>query len=181
MIDMADKNLLPKQLIAASELARKAGFKWDEIVPVSAFTDTQIQLLIDLLVQNATEGPAFYPKESRTDQEIERVLAELIRESVITGLFEEVPHSIAVLIDDLSTRVDRDLVDIHASIVVERESQKAIIIGSKGSHLKEIGTRARIEIEKKLGKKVFLALHVKVMPNWQRDPKALSKLGLIQE
>lgn len=179
MIDMADKSALPKQLIAVSNLAKDAGFEWDEIVPLSAFTDTQIQLLIDLLVKHSAEGPAFYPIEMRSDQEEELLLAELIREAVIEGLFEEVPHSIAVTIDDLAAREGKDLIDIHASIIVERESQKAIIIGAKGSNLKDVGTRARQEIEKKLGKKVFLSLLVKVMPNWQRDPKALQKLGLL--
>ncbi len=181
MIDMAKKSELPKQLLAVSELAERAGFSWDEIIPVSAFTDTQLQLLIDLLVKHSNEGPAFYPADMRSDQELERVIAELIRESVISELFEEVPHSIAVQVDDMAKREDSDLFDIHASIVVERDSQKAIIIGAKGANLKEIGTRARREIERKLGTRVFLGLHVKVMPNWQRDPKALQKLGLIND
>jgi len=179
MIDMADKSALPKQLMAASQLAKQAGFEWDEIVPLSAFTDTQIQLLIDLLVKHSSEGPAFYPREMRSDQELEIQLAELIREAVIEGLFEEVPHSIAITIDDFSAREGKDLIDINASIIVERESQKAIIIGAKGANLKDVGTRARKEIEKKLGKKVFLSLLVKVMPNWQCDAKALQKLGLL--
>lgn len=181
MIDMAKKEDLPKQLIAVSDLATRAGFQWDEIVPVSAFTDTQLKLLIDLLVRHAKEGPAFYPSDMRSDQELERVIAELIREAVISELFEEVPHSIAVQIDDMAKREDSELVDVHASIVVERDSQKAIIIGAKGSNLKDIGTRARKEIERKLGTRVFLGLHVKVMPNWQRDPKALQKLGLLSD
>lgn len=179
MIDMADKGALPKKLMAVSSLAKKAGFEWDEIVPLSAFTDTQVQLLIDLMIKHAGEGPAFYPREMRSDQGIEKVISELIREAVIEGLFEEVPHSIAVTIDDFSAREGKELFDIHASIIVERDSQKAIIIGAKGANLKDVGTRARKELEKKLGKKVFLSLLVKVMPNWQRDPKALSKLGLL--
>lgn len=181
MIDMADKGALPKQLMAVSSLAKKAGFEWDEIVPLSAFTDTQVQLLIDLMIKHAGEGPAFYPREMRSDQGIEKVISELIREAVIEGLFEEVPHSIAVTIDDFSAREGKELFDIHASIIVERDSQKAIIIGAKGANLKDVGTRARKELEKKLGKKVFLSLLVKVMPNWQRDPKALSKLGLLRD
>ncbi len=181
MIDMSSKNSLPEQLLAAKDLAQRAGFEWDEIVPVSAFTDTQIALLIQLLANHAEDGPAFYPAEMRSDQELETTLSELIREAVISELFEEVPHSIAVVIDDMSKREDRDLTDIHASIVVERDSQKGIIIGSKGAHLKDIGTRARKEIERKLNSKVFLALHVKVIPNWQSDAKALSKLGLLNK
>ena len=179
MIDMASPNELPKQLQAASVLANKAGFEWDEVIPVSAFTDTQIALLIKLLTKHAKEGPAFYPAEMKSDQDLELTISELIREAVITELFEEVPHSIAVVIDELSKREEKDLVDIHASIIVERDSQKGIIIGSKGAHLKNIGIRARKEIEKKLGSKIFLALHVKVIPNWQTDAKALAKLGLL--
>ena len=179
MIDMSIKSELPKQLMAASELATKAGFEWSEIVPVSAFTDTQVGLLIELLAKHAKEGPAFYPVDMKSDQELELTVSELIREAVIAELFEEVPHSIAVIVDDISKREDSDLWDIHASIIVERDSQKGIIIGSKGAHLKDIGTRARKEIEKKIKAKVFLALHVKVIPNWQSDSKALSKLGLL--
>ena len=180
MIDMARSSELPKQLMAASELAKKAGFTWDEVVPVSAFTDTQIALLIDLLAKHSKEGPAFYPADMRSDQDLELTISELIREAVIAELFEEVPHSIAVVIDDLSKREDKELLDIHASIIVERDSQKGIIIGAKGAHLKDIGTRARKEIEKKVNSKVFLALHVKVIPNWQSDSKALTKLGLLK-
>lgn len=179
MIDMGIKSELPKQLMAASKLATKAGFEWDEVVPVSAFTDTQVGLLIELLAKHAKEGPAFYPVDMKSDQELELTVSELIREAVIAELFEEVPHSIAVIVDDMSKREDSELWDIHASIIVERDSQKGIIIGSKGAHLKDIGTRARKEIEKKIKAKVFLALHVKVIPNWQSDAKALSKLGLL--
>ena len=179
MIDMISKTELPKQLMALSELGKKAGFEWDEIVPVSAFTDTQIQLLIDLLVKHSSTGPAFYPKEMKSDQEIEKTISELIRESAISDLFEEVPHSIAVVIDEMSKREDKEIFDVHASVIVERDSQKAILIGKGGENLKKIGTNARIEIEKKVGMKVFLKLHVKVISNWQKDPKSLQKLGLV--
>ena len=179
MIDMISKTELPKQLMALSELGKKAGFEWDEIVPVSAFTDTQIQLLIDLLVKHANTGPAFYPKEMKSDQELEKTISELIRESAISDLFEEVPHSIAVVIDEMSKRDDKEIFDVHASVIVERDSQKAILIGKGGENLKKIGTNARNEIEKKVGMKVFLKLHVKVISNWQKDPKSLQKLGLV--
>ncbi len=179
MIDMISKTELPKQLMALSELGKKAGFEWDEIVPVSAFTDTQIQLLIDLLVKHANTGPAFYPKEMKSDQELEKTISELIRESAISDLFEEVPHSIAVVIDEMSKREDKEIFDVHASVIVERDSQKAILIGKGGENLKKIGTNARNEIEKKVGMKVFLKLHVKVISNWQKDPKSLQKLGLV--
>jgi len=180
MVEMVNKQDLAKQLISAQDLANKAGFSWDEIVPVSAFTDEQIQLLIDLLVKHAENGPVFYPSDMLSDQDKLISVAELIRESAISNLREEVPHSVAVKVDDLQERPDGKLVDIHASIIVERDSQKAILIGKRGSNLKEIGTNARNEIEKILCRKVYLALHVKVMENWQKDSKALQKLGFIQ-
>jgi len=180
MVEMVNKQDLAKQLISAQDLANKAGFSWDEIVPVSAFTDEQIQLLIDLLVKHAENGPVFYPSDMLSDQDKLISVAELIRESAISNLREEVPHSVAVEVDDLQERPDGKLVDIHASIIVERDSQKAILIGKRGSNLKEIGTNARNEIEKILCRKVYLALHVKVIENWQKDSKALQKLGFIQ-
>lgn len=185
MIDMANKTLLPQQLIAAQKLAQDAGFEWDDIIPLSAKTDDQVQLLMDLLAKYAPESPAFYPAEMKSDQELEQQLADLIREAAIADVFEEVPHSIAVVIDEISEREkrtpeERPFFDIHASIVVERDSQKAIIIGAKGERLKQVGISARSEIEKKLAGRVFLGLHVKVMPNWQSDAKALNRLGFSQ-
>jgi GTP-binding protein Era len=186
MIDMAKKAALPEQLIAASKLAQQAGFQWDDIVPLSAKTDDQVQLLMDLLAKYAPESPAFYPAEMTSDQELESQIADLIREAAIADVFQEMPHSIAVVIDEISEREkrtpeERPFFDIHASIVVERDSQKAIIIGTKGERLKQVGTNARREIEKKLRGRAFLGLHVKVMPNWQSDAKALNKLGFNQQ
>ena len=185
MTDMAKQTEVLAQLMAASKLAEQAGFQWDDVVPISAKTDDQIQLLMDLLAKYAPESPPFYPADMTSDQELETQIADLIREAAIEDVFEEVPHSIAVLIDEMSEREkrtadERPFFDIHASIVVERDSQKAIIIGAKGSRLKTVGTAARAEIEKKLKAKVFLGLHVKVLPNWQSDAKALTKLGFIQ-
>jgi GTP-binding protein Era len=182
MIDMAKKALLPEQLIAASKLAQDAGFTWDEVVPLSAKTDDQVQLLMDLLAKYAPQSPPFYPADMSSDQELNTQIADLIREAAIEDVFEEVPHSIAVLIDEISERDrreegDRPFFDIHASIIVERDSQKAIIIGNKGERLKQVGIVARGEIEKKLKARIFLGLHVKVMANWQSDSKALLKLG----
>jgi len=182
MIDMANKAQLPQHLMEVSTLASQAGFQWDDIVPLSAKTDTQIQLLIDLLAKYAPESPPFYPADMTSDQELSTQIADLIREAAIADVFEEVPHSIAVVIDEITERekrseAERPFYDIHASIVVERDSQKAIIIGKKGERLKSVGIVARQEIEKKLRGKVFLGLHVKVMPNWQSDSKALTKLG----
>ena len=185
MTDMAKQTEVLAQLMAASKLAEQAGFQWDDVVPISAKTDDQIQLLMDLLAKYAPESPPFYPADMTSDQELETQIADLIREAAIEDVFEEVPHSIAVLIDEMSEREkrtadERPFFDIHASIVVERDSQKAIIIGAKGARLKTVGTAARAEIEKKLKAKVFLGLHVKVLPNWQSDAKSLTKLGFIQ-
>jgi len=125
--------------------------------------------------------PAFYPVEMRSDQELSQSIADLIREAAIAEMKEEVPHSIAVVVDEFSKREDKEnFYDIHASIVVERDSQKAIIIGKKGERLKQIGQDARSEIERKLGARIFLGLHVKVMQNWQGDPKALQRLGFTE-
>ena len=152
-----------------------------EIVPLSAKTDNQVQTLINLLVKYAPEGPAFYPAEMRSDQQLSHAIADLIREAAIAEMKEEVPHSIAVVVDEFSKREDRaDFYDIHASIIVERDSQKAIIIGKKGERLKQIGQDARGEIEKKLSARIFLGLHVKVIQNWQGDPKALQRLGFTE-
>jgi len=186
MIDMARKSEMPEQLMAASKLASDAGFQWDDIVPISAKTDDQVQLLIDLLAKYAPDSPPFYPADMTSDQELNTQIADLIREAAIADVFEEVPHSIAIMIDEISEREkrtegERPFFDIHASIIVERDSQKAIIIGAKGERLKNVGIAARGEIEKKLKGKIFLGLHVKVMPNWQSDAKALSKLGFTQQ
>ena len=181
MIDMVDRSKVPEQLMAVSKLSHDLGFEWDEIVPLSAKTDNQVQTLIDLLVKYAPEGPAFYPVEMRSDQELSHAIGDLIREAAIAEMKEEVPHSIAVVVDEFSKREDReDFYDIHASIIVERDSQKAIIIGKKGERLKQIGQDARSEIEKKLSARIFLGLHVKVMQNWQGDPKALQRLGFTE-
>ena len=181
MVDRVEKRRIPEQLLAASDLAKNAGFEWDEIIPLSALTGQQIELLIELLSKRAPEGPAFYPSEMTSDQQLEDEIAELIREATIVNLLQEMPHSIAVTIDEMSERENGKLLDIHASLIVERDSQKGIIIGNKGANHKEIGTKARGEIERKLGRKIFLSLHVKVIPNWQRDAKALSRLGFIQQ
>jgi GTP-binding protein Era len=186
MVDMVDKSKVPSQLMAAQELAVKAGFTWDDIVPISAKIDLQVQTILDLLIKYSPESPAFYPKDLSSDQELSVAIADLIREAAIEEVFEEVPHSIAVVINEMNLREktkesDPDFYDIHASIIVERDSQKAIVIGKRGSHLKSIGIRARAQIEEKLGTRIYLALHVKVISNWQGDPKALQRLGFTRQ
>lgn len=162
---------------AVPQLAAAAGLgDFDEIVPVSARTGDGVETLLDLLVAGLPEGPPLYPVEEFTDQPLELRLAEIVREKALEVTREEVPHSVAVLVEEIE-REDA-LFRVTASLVVERDSQKGILIGKGGSTLKTIGTRAREEMEPLLGSKVFLDLRVKVLKEWQRDPKALARLGL---
>jgi len=158
------------QLQAAAELG-----SFEEIVPVSATTGAGVELLRDLIVGRVPEGPPLYPPDDITDQSIESRLAELVREQALHVTHQEVPHSIAVVIEELDR--EDDVVKIHASLIVERDSQKGIVIGKGGQTLKTIGTHAREEMELLLGKRVFLDLRVKVFKEWQRDPRALERLG----
>ena len=158
------------QLAAAAELG-----EWDEVVPVSAKTGRGVHVLLDLLLDRLPEGPAYYPADAVTDQPLEVRLAEIGREKALAVTRQEVPHSIAVVVEELEES-DR-MTTVHASLIVERESQKGIVIGKGGKTLKTIGSRAREEMELVLGRKVFLDLRVKVLREWQRDPKALQRLG----
>ena len=166
---MRHHELIP-QLAAAGELG-----DWGEIVPVSAADGTGVDMLLDLLVMRMPEGPALFPEGEVTDQPIEVRIAELVREQALALTREEVPHSVAVAIEEIEH--EDGLERIHASIVVERDSQKGILIGKGGQTLKTIGTRARGQIELLVGTRVFLDLRVKVMKEWQRDPKMLDRLG----
>jgi GTP-binding protein Era len=148
---------------------------WDEVVPVSAKTGRGVGVLLDLLVDRLTEGPAYYSADTVTDQRLEVRLAEIVREKALAVTRQEVPHSIAVVVEELEE--SDTLTKIHASLIVERDSQKGIVIGKGGETLGTIGSRARQEIERVLGHQVFLDLHVKVLKEWQRDPKALQRLG----
>ena len=158
------------QLAAAGELG-----VWDEVVPVSAVGGIGVDTLLDLLVARMPEGPALFPGGEVTDQPIDVRIAELVREQALAVTREEVPHSVAVVIEEIEheDRLER----IFASIVVERDSQKGILIGKSGQTLKMIGMRARGQIEPLVGKRVYLDLRVKVMKEWQRDPKMLDRLG----
>jgi GTPase len=158
------------QLEAAAALGT-----WDEIVPVSAKTGRGIGVLLDLLIDRLPEGPAYYPTDTVTDQPLEVLLAEIVRERALVVARQGVPHSIAVVVEELEE--SDSLTKIHASLIVERDSQKGIVIGRGGETLKTIGSQAREEIERVLGRQVFLDLHVKVLKEWQRDPKALQRLG----
>ena len=176
-IDKVSKDQIAGQLMAVSELVGPD----TEIVPVSATSGAQLDVLIDVLVAQLPPGPAFYPDGELTDEPEETLIAELIREAALEGVRDELPHSLAVVIDEMELRPgrpeDQALIDVHAIIYVERDSQKGIVIGKGGARLREVGTAARTQIEKLLGTKVYLDLRVKIAKNWQRDPKQLGRLG----
>ncbi|GAA1525332.1 GTP-binding protein Era [Microbacterium ginsengiterrae] len=171
--DAADRDQITERLIEVDALRED----WAAVIPLSALTREQLDVLSDEMLALMPEGPPLYPEGVVTDESIEDRIAEMIREAALEGVRDELPHSIAVVVDDVTPREDSDLTDVHASIVVERDSQKAIIIGRKGSRLAEVGARARAGIEELLGTRVFLGLHVKVAKEWQRDPKKLGRLG----
>ncbi|MEU0128891.1 GTPase Era [Streptomyces sp. NPDC006289] len=197
--DLVEPRALAEQLIAVSALADELGFEWAEIVPVSAVTEEreagggssnkggggrgagQVGLLADLIAPLLPESPPLYPEGDLTDEPEMVMVAELIREAALEGVRDELPHSIAVVVEEMLPREDRPadkpLLDIHANVYIERPSQKGIIIGPKGKRLKDVGTKSRKHIEALLGTPVFLDLHVKVAKDWQRDPKQLRKLG----
>lgn len=179
--DLVESKQLAEQLLAVHQLGAELGFEWTEIVPVSAVGDTQVQLLADLIAPLLPESPPLYPEGDLTDEPEMVMVAELIREAALEGVRDELPHSIAVVVEEMIPRenrpADRPLLDIHANVYIERPSQKGIIIGPKGSRLKEVGMKSRKHIEALLGTPVFLDLHVKVAKDWQRDPKQLRKLG----
>jgi GTPase len=177
-IDKVAKDKLAAQLAAVGELVGITDGREAEIVPVSAVTGEQIDVLIGVLAAALPPGPAYYPDGELTDEPEEVLMAEFIREAALEGVRDELPHSLAVVIDEVNPREGRDdLIDVHAVLYVERDSQKGIVIGKGGVRLREVGTAARGQIEKLLGTKVFLDLRVKVAKNWQRDPKQLGRLG----
>ncbi|WP_438855895.1 GTPase Era [Agromyces sp. M3QZ16-3] len=171
--DAAVKAKVAEQLLAVSQLR-----EWDAIIPVSAPRGEQLDVLVDELLQlmPQSEHP-LYPAETTTDEDTAERIAEFVREAALEGVSDELPHSIAVTVDDMIERDDKDLLEIYANLYVERDSQKGIIIGKGGARLREVGERARTQIEGLLGRKVYLALHVKVAKDWQRDPKQLGRLG----
>ncbi|MFR9674738.1 GTPase Era [Streptomyces sp. TR06-5] len=179
--DLVDSRALAEQLVAVDRLGKELGVEWAEIVPVSATGDRQVGLLADLLVPLLPEGPALYPDGDLTDEPEQVMVAELIREAALEGVRDELPHSIAVVVEEMLPRegrpADRPLLDVHANIFIERTSQKGIVIGPKGRRLKDVGTASRKHIEALLGTPVYLDLHVKVARDWQRDPKQLRRLG----
>ena len=179
--DLAAPGQLGEHLLSIARLGEDTGTSWEEIVPVSAKSGDQVGLLADLLVQQMPEGPPLYPEGDLTDSPEEAIAAELIREAALEGVRDELPHSIAVVVEEMGLRegrpADKPLLDIHANLFVERSSQKGIVIGHQGSRLREVGTAARKQIEAMLGTPVYLDLHVKIAKDWQRDPKQLRRLG----
>ncbi|GAA2123211.1 GTPase Era [Nocardioides bigeumensis] len=179
--DLASPERIGEHLLDIQRLGEETGTEWAEIVPVSAVAGDQVGLLADLLVGLMPEGPPLYPDGDLTDAPEETLVAELIREAALDGVRDELPHSIAVVVEEMGLREDRPpdkpLLDIHANLYVERSSQKGIVIGHKGARLRAVGTTARAQIEALLGTPVYLDLHVKIAKDWQRDPKQLRKLG----
>ncbi len=173
-IDKVSRDQVAEQLMALSRLLGPD----HDVVPVSAVKGEQVEVLVDVIASKMPEGPAFYPDGELTDEPEETLMAELIREAALEGVRDELPHSLAVVIEEVLPREENeDMLDVHALLYVERPSQKAIVIGKGGARLKEVGTNARKQIEHILGVRIYLHLHVKVAKDWQRDPKQLGKLG----
>jgi len=182
--DLAGPERVGEHLLDIATLGRELGIEWAEIVPVSSVAgkvEGQIDLLADLLLGLLPEGPPLYPEGELTDSPEEILVAELIREAALDGVRDELPHSIAVVVEEMGLREGRDedkpLTDVHASLYVERDSQKGIVIGHRGARLKDVGRRARLQIAELVGTPVYLDLHVKIAKDWQRDPRQLRKLG----
>lgn len=179
--DLISPARLAQHLLKIASLEESLGVRWESVVPVSAVGDDQVDILVDEIVGLLPEGPQLYPDGDITDEPTDTRIAELIREAALEGVTDELPHSIAVEIDEMRPREDRPegkpLMDIWASIVVERPSQKGIIIGHRGERLKQVGRDARLQIRDLLGMPVHLMIHVKVLGDWQRDPKHLNRLG----
>lgn len=176
--DLASRARLAEHLTAVDALG-----PWAEIVPVSAVDGFQVGTLVDVLVRHLPEGPALYPAGELTDEPESVMVAELVREAALEGVRDELPHSLAVVVEEIVEREGREddgrppLLDVRVNLFVERESQKGIVIGRGGARLREVGTTARQGIEALLGSRVHLDLHVKVAKDWQRDPKQLGRLG----
>jgi len=171
--DQASREQIASQLAVIDRLG-----DWADIVPVSAATGYHLDVLADVLVSHLPEGSPLYLAGDLTDEPEQQLAAELIREAALEGVRDELPHSIAVVVEEMAPRTDGSgLIDVHAVMYVERPSQKAIVIGGKGARLKEVGTRARHQLEAFLGSRVYLDLRVKIAKDWQRDPKQLRRLG----
>jgi GTP-binding protein Era len=172
-LDKIPPKKVGEQLLAISQLGEFA-----EVIPVSATSGQQVDLLAELLIKHLPEGPPLYPEDVTTDEPDQTMIAEFIREAALEGVRDELPHSIAVTVTEMNPREGNDeLLDIWATIHLERDSQKGILIGPKGSRLRDVGITSRAQIEKLLGQRIYLHLQVSVLSDWQRDPKKLDRLG----
>ncbi|MCA2217843.1 GTPase Era [Jidongwangia harbinensis] len=169
-VDLVDPATLAARLLAVSEL-----YDFADIVPVSAVSGHQVDTLVDVIAKHLPESPQLYPDDMLTDEPEQVLIAELIREAALEGVRDELPHSIAVLVEEM--QVEGGLTKIYADLYVERSSQKSIVIGTRGERLRDVGIKARAEIEALLDTRVYLDLHVRVAKEWQRDPRQLRKLG----
>ena len=170
-VDRMNPSTIAKGLAAASKLG-----DFDEFFPVSALTGDGVDAVVDSVLERLPEGPMYYPEGTRTDQPPPIFVAELVREKLLRRTFDELPHAIAVVTEDFEERAD-GLLEIRATVFVERESQKGIVIGKGGETIKAVGTEAREEIEALFGRKVYLELRAKVEKDWQRRAFALERLG----
>ena len=171
-VDKVGRERVAEHLLDVSQLG-----EFVDIVPVSSVKDVQMDVLLDVLISRLPVGPPLYPSGEVTDEPEDVRIAELIREAALEGVHDELPHSIAVVVEEMIEPEDGGVLQIHAQLYVERDSQKGIIIGRGGTRLREVGATARAGIERLLGRKVFLDLHVKVAKDWQRDPKQMGRLG----
>ncbi|MEU4393126.1 GTPase Era [Kribbella sp. NPDC023855] len=179
--DLVAPERMIEHLSEIQKLGESVGIEWASVVPVSATSGYQVDVVADELVKFLPVGQPLYPDGDVTDEPEEILVGELIREAALEGVRDELPHSIAVTIDEMGLREgrpdDKPLLDIYANIFLERDSQKGIVIGHKGARLREVGANARRQIEALLGTPVYLDLHVKIAKNWQTDAKHLRKLG----
>jgi GTPase len=171
-IDAASKAATAEQLLAVSALRQ-----WEAIIPISATSNIQLDILSTELIRLLPVSPPLYPADAVTDETVQERIAEYVREAVLEGVEDELPHSLAVTIDDVIERDDKDLVEVYVNLFVERDSQKSIVIGKGGARLRDVGVRARQPIEALVGKQVFLSIRVKVAKDWQRDAKQLGRMG----
>lgn len=179
--DLASREEIAEQLLRVASLSQQLGRDWDEVVPVSARTGENLDTLKDLLLGLLPPGPQLYPEDDVTDEPTATLIAEVIRHAAMYQMRDELPHSLAVQVESISPRDNRGdadpMTDVEATLFVERDSQKGIVLGRKGTGIRGIGTRARERLEPLLGTRVFLDLRVKVAKDWQKDPKQLRRLG----
>ena len=174
---LSKTDLVGPAQISKQREAAEALCEWDAMVGLSSVSGKNIEAFIEEVEYFLPEGPAWFPRDMETDQPLEVMIAEFIREKVLRNFTDEVPHAIGVKTEELEYDEDRDLYRIYAIVYVERDSQKGIIIGKKGAAIKRIGTEARTDLEQLLGCRVFLDLRVKVKKNWRRDATQIRRFG----